>query len=216
NGQDMSTQLGKMLRIDVDARTEASPHGIPSDNPFVGNRNAQPEIWASGLRNPWRCSFDTGSGDLFCGAFMRRASGSGLEGGLQGGGKSTILRAFPGLFSGPSLLGHGDAMSGRLWEQHRICDHYAPVMRRIRAAAGAQRLRRDHCDGTATRVPSTPRAPLSSHAPARSRPLRRRDALRAAAHGFGRRRAHRSASVPDRRHPHALARHRAQAARALL
>jgi hypothetical protein len=67
NGQDMSTQLGKMLRIDVDTRTDGKAYGIPSDNPFVGNRNAQPEIWALGLRNPWRCSFDTGSGDLFCG-----------------------------------------------------------------------------------------------------------------------------------------------------
>jgi glucose/arabinose dehydrogenase len=67
NGQDMSTQLGKMLRIDVDTRTGDKPYGIPPDNPFVGDRNAQPEIWALGLRNPWRCSFDTGSGQLFCG-----------------------------------------------------------------------------------------------------------------------------------------------------
>jgi len=67
NGQDMSTTLGKMLRIDVDARTGDKPYGIPSDNPFVNDRNAKPEIWALGLRNPWRCSFDTGSGQLFCG-----------------------------------------------------------------------------------------------------------------------------------------------------
>ncbi|HSG76500.1 MAG TPA: PQQ-dependent sugar dehydrogenase [Burkholderiales bacterium] len=66
NGQDMSTLLGKILRIDVDARTGDKPYGIPSDNPFVNDRNAKPEIWASGLRNPWRCSFDTGSGQLFC------------------------------------------------------------------------------------------------------------------------------------------------------
>ena len=67
NGQDMSTNLGKMLRIDVDTRTDGKPYGIPSDNPFVGRRDANPEIWALGLRNPWRCSFDTGSGELFCG-----------------------------------------------------------------------------------------------------------------------------------------------------
>jgi glucose/arabinose dehydrogenase len=67
NGQDLSTVLGKMLRIDVDARSDGKPYGVPSDNPFVGNRNAKPEIWAYGLRNPWRCSFDTASGQLFCG-----------------------------------------------------------------------------------------------------------------------------------------------------
>ncbi len=63
NGQDMTTMMGKILRIDVDG---GDPYGIPSDNPYVGNNAVLPEIWASGLRNPWRCSFDTGSGDLFC------------------------------------------------------------------------------------------------------------------------------------------------------
>ena len=67
NGQDLSTVLGKILRIDVDARSPGKAYGIPADNPFSGNRNAKPEIWALGMRNPWRCSFDTGSGDLFCG-----------------------------------------------------------------------------------------------------------------------------------------------------
>ena len=67
NGQDMSTVLGKMVRIDVDTRTDGKPYGIPSDNPFVGRRDVLPEIWASGLRNPWRCSFDTGTGELYCG-----------------------------------------------------------------------------------------------------------------------------------------------------
>lgn len=65
NGQDLTTPLGKILRIDVDG---GDPYGIPADNPFVGDMNALPEIWAYGLRNPWRCSFDMG-GDhrLFCG-----------------------------------------------------------------------------------------------------------------------------------------------------
>ncbi len=67
NGQDLSTLNGKMLRIDVDARTDGKPYGVPSDNPFVGKKDIKPEIWAYGLRNPWRCSFDTGSGALFCG-----------------------------------------------------------------------------------------------------------------------------------------------------
>lgn len=56
NGQDKTTMLGKVLRIDVDS---GDPFGIPADNPFIGDENALPEIWALGLRNPWRFSFDT-------------------------------------------------------------------------------------------------------------------------------------------------------------
>ena len=60
--QNPDTLLGKMLRIDVDA---GSPYTSPSDNPFVGNPQARDEIWASGLRNTWRFSFDRLTGDLF-------------------------------------------------------------------------------------------------------------------------------------------------------
>jgi len=61
--QDLSTLLGKMLRIDVDGGT---PYAIPPDNPpFVGVSDPLPEIWAYGLRNPWRFSFDRLTGDLF-------------------------------------------------------------------------------------------------------------------------------------------------------
>jgi len=69
NGQDLTTNLGKILRIDVDKRTNGKPYGIPPDNPFVGKRDANPEIWAYGVRNPWRCSFDMGSStaELYCG-----------------------------------------------------------------------------------------------------------------------------------------------------
>lgn len=65
NGQDLMSLHGKMLRIDVDG---GEPYGIPQDNPFVGRNDAMPEIYALGLRNPWRCSFDMGgSNELFCG-----------------------------------------------------------------------------------------------------------------------------------------------------
>jgi glucose/arabinose dehydrogenase len=64
NGQRLDTLLGKMLRIDVDA---GRPYGIPSDNPFVGDEERRPEIWAYGLRNPWRFSFDRQTADLFIG-----------------------------------------------------------------------------------------------------------------------------------------------------
>lgn len=65
NGQDLTTLLGKILRIDVD---EADPYGIPPDNPFVNDMEARSEIWAYGFRNPWRFSFDgEGERELFVG-----------------------------------------------------------------------------------------------------------------------------------------------------
>jgi glucose/arabinose dehydrogenase len=64
NGQSLRTLLGKMLRIDVDG---SEPYGVPADNPFVGRDQAMPEIWAYGLRNPWRFSFDRATGDLWIG-----------------------------------------------------------------------------------------------------------------------------------------------------
>ena len=62
NGQRLDTWLGKILRIDVDG---GSPYAIPADNPFVGVAGAEEEIWAYGLRNPWRFSFDPANGDLY-------------------------------------------------------------------------------------------------------------------------------------------------------
>lgn len=64
NGQNLDTLLGKLLRIDPRGGT---PYAIPSDNPFVGDPNAKDEIWAYGLRNPWRFSFDSHTGDLLIG-----------------------------------------------------------------------------------------------------------------------------------------------------
>lgn len=60
--QDLSTLLGKLLRLDPDG---GEPYAIPADNPFVGQEGARDEIWAYGLRNPWRFSFDPPSGTLY-------------------------------------------------------------------------------------------------------------------------------------------------------
>ncbi|MET7000943.1 PQQ-dependent sugar dehydrogenase [Chitinophaga defluvii] len=63
NGQDLGTWLGKILRIDVNG----DPYQVPKDNPFVGKEGVKPEIWAYGLRNVWRFSFDKATNRLFAG-----------------------------------------------------------------------------------------------------------------------------------------------------
>jgi glucose/arabinose dehydrogenase len=63
NAQNLNTWLGKILRINV----ASLPYTVPADNPFASQPDAKPEIWAYGLRNPWRFSFDRGTGDLYIG-----------------------------------------------------------------------------------------------------------------------------------------------------
>ena len=64
NGQKLGTLLGKILRVDVDA---GSPYAVPADNPFRATAGALPEIWAYGLRNPFRIAIDRPTGDLYIG-----------------------------------------------------------------------------------------------------------------------------------------------------
>lgn len=64
HAQDLTQLLGKLLRIDVD---HGLPYTIPASNPFFGRGNARNEIWAYGLRNPWRFSFDRSTGELWIG-----------------------------------------------------------------------------------------------------------------------------------------------------
>ncbi len=67
NGQKKTTFLAKMLRIDVNNSTVDTPYVVPPTNPFVGHAEYLPEIWALGLRNPWRYSFDRLTGDMWIG-----------------------------------------------------------------------------------------------------------------------------------------------------
>jgi glucose/arabinose dehydrogenase len=67
HGQDPTTLLGAMLRLDVEGGVgqDGAPYAIPPDNPFADGRRGAPEVWAYGLRNPWRWSFDRATGDLW-------------------------------------------------------------------------------------------------------------------------------------------------------
>ncbi|XP_070685499.1 HHIP-like protein 1 [Pempheris klunzingeri] len=74
NSQNKSTLLGKALRVDVNDNDDGAPYSIPPDNPFLGEKEARPEIYAYGVRNMWRCSIDRGDpatgqgrGRMFCG-----------------------------------------------------------------------------------------------------------------------------------------------------
>jgi len=67
NAQNLNLLLGKMLRIDIDNTDGTANYSIPSDNPFIGNPDAKDEIWAYGLRNPWKFSFDSLNGDIWIG-----------------------------------------------------------------------------------------------------------------------------------------------------
>lgn len=66
-GQDRSQLLGSILRIDVDNPADGKNYGIPADNPFVDVANVRPEIYAYGMRNPWRIAFDKETGRLWAG-----------------------------------------------------------------------------------------------------------------------------------------------------
>jgi glucose/arabinose dehydrogenase len=67
NGQRLDTLLAKILRIDIDGAAAGATYAIPPDNPFAGTSGAKPEIWLTGLRNPWRIRFDRATGDLWIG-----------------------------------------------------------------------------------------------------------------------------------------------------
>jgi glucose/arabinose dehydrogenase len=73
NGQRLDTLLAKILRIDVDHPSTGRRYGIPGDNPFVRRAGARPEIYVTGLRNPWRISFDRATRDLWIGDVEQNA-----------------------------------------------------------------------------------------------------------------------------------------------
>ena len=66
-GQDLSKLTSKVLRIDVDHPDEGKTYSVPKDNPFVGQKDVRPETWAYGLRNPWRLTVDSKTGQIWVG-----------------------------------------------------------------------------------------------------------------------------------------------------
>jgi len=113
NAQNDASLLGKLLRIDVDSSASAPPfYAIPPDNPFHPSGGPPSEVWAKGLRNPWRFSFDRATGDLWIGDvgqdtreeidFEPRASGGGrnygwkvMEGTICGAGGTSGCATAP-------------------------------------------------------------------------------------------------------------------------
>jgi glucose/arabinose dehydrogenase len=67
NGQNLNSLLGKIHRIDVDHKDPGKNYAVPKDNPFVGRKDAMPEIWSYGHRNVWRMAFDRKTGKLWAG-----------------------------------------------------------------------------------------------------------------------------------------------------
>lgn len=67
NGQDPTTLLGSILRIDPEGAPDGAAYGIPQGNPFAAGSGGAPEVWLYGARNPWRFTFDSSSGDLWVG-----------------------------------------------------------------------------------------------------------------------------------------------------
>jgi hypothetical protein len=120
NAQDLSSPLGKILRIDP-RRSGSRPYTVPASNPFVGRSGARPEVYSYGLRNPWRFSFDRRTGDLAIGdvgqgaweeiSFVRRGDGRGANFGwrpFEGNARFAEGERAPGHVRPVITLSHGD------------------------------------------------------------------------------------------------------------
>jgi uncharacterized protein (TIGR03437 family) len=101
NGQRNDTLLGKMLRLDVESGS--ATYVVPPSNPFVSNSGTRPEIWASGLRNPWKYTFDRETGDLWIADVgQNRAEEVNVQAASSRGGENYGWRRMEGLQCYPS------------------------------------------------------------------------------------------------------------------
>lgn len=116
NGQNLKTWFGKILRIDINAKDPGKNYAIPKDNPFVGRDDALPEIWAYGLRNPWRIAFDRKTGVLWCGEVGQNLYEEIMlieKGGNYGWNRRESLHPFGAKGSGPK-----PEFIDPIWEYH--------------------------------------------------------------------------------------------------
>ena len=131
-GQDLSDLQASILRIDVNDPTPDQPYRIPTDNPFVGQKNVREEIWAFGLRNPWKIAFDPNHGDLLAadvGWEMREMIHRILPGRNHGWsimeGSQSVKQDQPTIPITPPLFEHTHVDSrsisgGHFWQSDRI------------------------------------------------------------------------------------------------
>ena len=168
NAQTLSNLLGKILRIDVE---DGLPYQIPSDNPFVGTPGARPEIFAYGLRNPWRASFDSASGALFIGDVGENTIEEinlGQKGANYGWPNCRRTELEPGLRQSDRVL----------QSQRRQFDHRRlRLPRRKRRAERTVFLRRFRARHGSSRCASTARTGSAPSARARSRPTSARSTI---------------------------------------
>ncbi len=135
-GQDAGDLLSSIVRIDVDRRDPGKPYAVPCDNPWVGQPGTRPELWAIGLRNPWRMGFDRETGELWVGdvgwelwELIYRVERGGNYGWSLAEGRQPILPELPkgpGTLRGPIVdHPHTEAASitgGYVYRGRRLAD----------------------------------------------------------------------------------------------
>jgi glucose/arabinose dehydrogenase len=112
----LKTLLGKVLRVDVDKKEQGKPYRVPADNPFVGRKDAAPEVFALGLRNVWRMAFDRRTGRLWAadvGQNLYEEINLIAKGGNYGWNRREGLHPFGARGAGP-----GRQYIDPIWEYH--------------------------------------------------------------------------------------------------
>ncbi|MFT3857602.1 MAG: PQQ-dependent sugar dehydrogenase [Aquabacterium sp.] len=119
NGQNPNSLLGKMLRVDVSGA--GAGYTVPGDNPFVGAAGHAPEIWATGLRNPWRNSFDRQTGDLWIADVGQDTREEiNFEAAGTAGGRNYGWRLREGLVATPSVGGNAPGLTDPIFDYTRV------------------------------------------------------------------------------------------------
>lgn len=119
NGQNPNVLLGKILRIDVSGNTAG--YSVPTDNPFVNQAGTRPEIWATGLRNPWRNSFDRVTGDFWIADVGQGAREEiNFEKAGTAGGRNYGWRLREGTIATPGVGGNAAGLTDPVFDYKRL------------------------------------------------------------------------------------------------